>query len=681
VTLRARLTAAFLAVVLGPVVLGAVFVGITVNAVASQRSADRLDAASDAIRAAVGVACQRLHLAAESAALLDGDGKKPDAARQVVARGLAGAVELRGTDGQVMSTAGSLPRAPWADCNAPTPTPAAFAAISASVDVRDDSGRPLGRAFAVEPVDEAFLSRLTGTSGVRVNTLAAGGETTAEDTAVVEAARSLTAGATGATNGGRLVRRVDPEPGQPLTLAISVAGQDPQGLYVMLVAIVLAAGLVAISLAWWLARSTAQPLTELAHAVERVADGDLSARVPVRSQDEVGRLGATFNRMTREMQGYVQALTASRDQLRGQLGVLGDTLSSTHDLQRILQVILQTATAATGAQSGVVLLVDPVSGVLVGQCAEGLPDIDIEAMRVRLGDGLLGAVAATGEPLRGRIDRGGPALSIEEPRCLTYVAVPVAAPLLAPGSALTDLELNLPAARGVLALYNRHGFDDFDDADLVTLRTFAGQAAVAVDNVRMHEEAQRLSLTDPLTGLSNYRYLRESLRREVERASRFRRRLAVLCLDLDRFKKINDTYGHAAGDAVLAEFARRLRAEIREVDFAFRQGGEEFVVLLPETDAVGASILAERLGTAVRRTPVVVMPSSSGSTKGPRRIPMTVSIGIAVFPDHGPNGPAVLEAADDALYAAKSGGRDTHRVAGPLGVAAGAQPPRQARGE
>src|SRR5581483_7375924 len=143
----------------------------------------------------------------------------------------------------------------------------------------------------------------------------------------------------------------------------------------------LCAGLVAVSVAWWLARSTTHPLTELAHAVERVANGDLTARVPVRSQDEVGRLGATFNRMTREMQGYVQALTASRDQLRGQLGVLGDTLWSTHDLQ--------TAPAATGAQSGVVLLVDPVSGVLVGQCAEGPPDIHIEAMRVRLGDGLL----------------------------------------------------------------------------------------------------------------------------------------------------------------------------------------------------------------------------------------------------------------------------------------------------
>jgi diguanylate cyclase (GGDEF)-like protein len=266
------------------------------------------------------------------------------------------------------------------------------------------------------------------------------------------------------------------------------------------------------------------------------------------------------------------------------------------------------------------------------------------------------------------------------------VAVPFAAPVAGPTTGLESPSEGPPSARGVLALYNRHGFDEFDDADLVTLRTFAGQAAVAVDNVRVHEEAQRLSLTDPLTGLSNYRYLRESLRREVERASRFGRTLAVLALDLDRFKDINDTNGHAAGDAVLAEFARRLRAEIREVDFAFRQGGEEFVCLLPETDSAGGAVVAERLGAAVRRAPVIVVSANSASEgEPPRRIPVTVSIGVAVYPDHGPTGAAVLEAADDALYAAKAAGRDTFRLAGsgddgPLGASRGPQPPRQSRG-
>ncbi|MBM0229790.1 GGDEF domain-containing protein, partial [Micromonospora sp. ATA51] len=170
-----------------------------------------------------------------------------------------------------------------------------------------------------------------------------------------------------------------------------------------------------------------------------------------------------------------------------------------------------------------------------------------------------------------------------------------------------------------------------------------------------------LSLTDPLTGLWNYRYLRESIRREVERANRFGRMLSVLALDLDRFKDVNDTWGHAAGDAVLVEFARRVRGEIREVDLAFRHGGEEFVVLLPETDARGAAIVAERLGAVVRGSPVPV----DGHSGEPVLVPVTVSIGIAVYPDHAATGQQVLDAADDALYAAKAAGRDGYRLAQP----------------
>ncbi|WP_432985379.1 diguanylate cyclase [Dactylosporangium sp. CA-233914] len=684
-TLRARLTAAFLAVVLGPVLLGAVFVGVAVAAVSDRRASERLDAGTDNLRAAIAVACQRLRLAAETAALL---ADRPDAAQTAVGRGLARAVEVTRADGSVYTSAGDAPARPWADCAAPTTS--AFAAISASVEVLDAAGRRIGRAYAVEPVDATLLGWLASASGgVRISSLAPGTPAGAEESGIIEVARGLVPGATGTTDAGRLVRRLDPQPGQPLTLALSIPAPDTQGLYAVLVAVVVCAGLVAVSVAWWLARSTTQPLTELAQAVERVADGDLGARVPVRSQDEVGRLGQTFNRMTREMQGYVQALTASRDQLRGQLGVLGDTLAGTHDLDRILQVILQTATAATGAQAGVVVMADPTGTELCGQVSEGLAGLDVTGLRLALGEGLLGGVAASGEPRRGRVDRDGPILAAGEPRCVTYVAVPIAAPAAGPTTGLEGYSDRPPAARGVLALYDRHGFDEFDDADLVTLRTFAGQAAVAVDNVRVHEEAQRLSLTDPLTGLSNYRYLRESLRREVERASRFGRALAVLALDLDHFKEVNDTHGHAAGDAVLAEFARRLRAEIREVDFAFRQGGEEFVALLPETDAGGAAVLAERLGAAVRRSPVIVVSSDAG--RPPRRIPVTVSIGIAVYPHHGATGAAVLEAADDALYAAKAGGRDTYRLASGAsgakasaevtpGAAKAAQPPRQSRG-
>jgi diguanylate cyclase (GGDEF)-like protein len=173
--------------------------------------------------------------------------------------------------------------------------------------------------------------------------------------------------------------------------------------------------------------------------------------------------------------------------------------------------------------------------------------------------------------------------------------------------------------------------------------------------VRRHREAQRLSITDPLTGLGNYRYLRECLRREVERASRFGRELGVLALDLDRFKEVNDGYGHRAGDAVLAEFAHRVRRVVREVDLVFRRGGEEFVILLPETDAAGCVTAANRLGTAIRGGAFTVDAAAG--------VRITVSIGIAVFPGHAGTGLEVLDVADAALYAAKAAGRDTFVLA------------------
>ncbi|WP_344319090.1 sensor domain-containing diguanylate cyclase, partial [Actinocatenispora thailandica] len=373
---------------------------------------------------------------------------------------------------------------------------------------------------------------------------------------------------------------------------------------------------------------------------------------------------------------YVQALTASRDQLRGNLGMLGDTLSNTHDLDGILSVILETAMAATGAQSGVVLLVDGPDGAhpnqLVARCADGFDGRirSLSSIHVALGEGLLGGVAQGGEPRRGRAD--GIVLAPTEPRCRTYIAVPFSGSARPNPTGTADSgDGEHGQLRGVLALYDRLGQDDFDDADLGTLRTFAGQAAVAVDNVLLHQETERLSLTDPLTELWNYRYLRVALANEVERATRFERRLSVLAMDLDRFKEVNDTYGHSAGDAVLVAFAQRIRAEIREIDLACRQGGEEFVVLLPETDRAGAVALAERICAAVRDLRV---PIAAPDGREPWEIQVTVSVGIAVYPDHGGTGQEVLDAADDALYAAKAAGRDTWRLAAGRTRRRGSQP-------
>ncbi|GHJ50389.1 hypothetical protein Cs7R123_77310 [Catellatospora sp. TT07R-123] len=855
-TLRARLTTAFLAVVLSPVLLGAFFVGTTVSTVSHERADERLSVAAGAVRTAVGSLCGQLRAVAEAVAAAPGD-RRMAVAEHLVGTGLAAGVHIDG--GTSGDTTRQAPPPPWADCAGPDPQVRAdliggYEALSARVPLPGKDGGSVAAAVAV---DADLIQRLAQAGGAQLTLLPGSGlpdgargtgpaadpadpgaaddvaaeaeakpdpdaaapadgqpqdgqpqdgqpqdgqpqdgqpqdgqpqdgqptadgagidglptgagplaepgdqtnpgnpgdaaeqpsgqpsgqaggagdaPTPATDTAdpadtpadatdtaddgqvvaldpapqetaaaaddealhttvgdadvaaVTGLARALGDGAVATAPNGHLVSRLGPVAGEPLPLAVSLPARPPTGMYVLLIGVVLLTAVMAVTVAWWLARTATSPVVELAAAADRVAGGDLEARVPVRGDDELGRLAIAFNHMTRELQTYVAALTASRDQLRGHLGVLGDTLAGTHDLDRILRVILQTARHATGASAGVVLLADPATGALIGQCTEGLDESwttgERGTLRVPYGSGLTGAVAATGVPSLGRVDRDGLLLDPGEPACRTYMVVPFSAPGLADAGYLPPGAL--PGARGVLALYDRLGRDEFDDADLVTLRTFAGQAAVAVDNVRVHEEAQRLSVTDPLTGLFNYRSLRESLRRESERAARFGRRLCVLALDLDRFKEINDSYGHAAGDAVLAEFAQRIRYEIREVDVAFRHGGEEFVVLLPETDEVGGIAVAERLCESVRREPIVV-PSRDGVED--LFVNVTVSIGLAVLPDHGQNGSAVLQAADDALYAAKGAGRDTFQVAvvGSVlcptgGASSSPQAPRQARG-
>ena len=189
---------------------------------------------------------------------------------------------------------------------------------------------------------------------------------------------------------------------------------------------------------------------------------------------------------------------------------------------------------------------------------------------------------------------------------------------------------------------------------------------------------RRLSVTDALTGLGNLRHLRNGLRLEIERANRFGRTLGVLVVDLDHFKTVNDRYGHRAGDAVLVEFARRVGGLVREVDRTFRQGGEEFVILLPETDVAGSVTAARRIRDAVRARPFPInavagsvasdaaqRPSHGGCAGPGTSVSVTVSIGVAVFPRHALTEVEVLHAADRALYAAKTAGRDTYALAVP----------------
>jgi diguanylate cyclase (GGDEF)-like protein len=185
----------------------------------------------------------------------------------------------------------------------------------------------------------------------------------------------------------------------------------------------------------------------------------------------------------------------------------------------------------------------------------------------------------------------------------------------------------------------------------------ADQLALALANLKLRQSLRDLSVRDPLTGLFNRRYLSESLAREIARARRRSKTVAVMAFDLDHFKAFNDDYGHPAGDAVLVAFARILQANSRSEDIACRQGGEEFVLILPEMEM---EVAMRRAGDLMKRLAGLDLVHD-----GQLLPPLSTSIGLAIYPDHGATPEALLAQADAALYAAKANGRNRFSVAPP----------------
>lgn len=332
----------------------------------------------------------------------------------------------------------------------------------------------------------------------------------------------------------------------------------------------------------------------------------------------------------------VAELERSRVEFRHALRRLGDALEAS-DRAGIIDVLVDTTCLITGADT---TTFHQAAGSHLEPRATGGRGAG-PGQRLAVGDGVAGA-AATGEPVRWPPAPSGPAPA--EPAASSAIAVPVYA---------------RSRLYGVLAAYRSPDRAGFGTGDLDDLVAFAHQAEAALDNTFLYEETRRLSLTDGLTSIWNRRQFDLSCAQELKRANRFGEPFAVVICDLDDFKSINDRYHHPGGDAVLIEFAQRLVAATREVDFVGRYGGEEFVLILPRTDCQGAEVVAE----AIRRATADV-----AFDTGHGKVGVTVSIGLACHPEHGGSPQHLVDAADAALFEAKAAGKNAVRTA-PTGSA------------
>jgi diguanylate cyclase (GGDEF)-like protein len=207
---------------------------------------------------------------------------------------------------------------------------------------------------------------------------------------------------------------------------------------------------------------------------------------------------------------------------------------------------------------------------------------------------------------------------------------------------------------GVLMVDNLLSQQEIPPEQISILTAIAGQLGMAIKNARLFQGVEELSITDGLTGLYLMRYFRQRLKEEFFRAERTQGQLSLMILDIDHFKRFNDTYGHQAGDTILRDVAERILANARKVDLTARYGGDEFVILLPDTDAEEAVLLAERLHQTLAGESIKLSDKTI--------LHLTISIGIATYPTHSSTIEELIKRADEALYWVKSHGRNRTRL-------------------
>ncbi len=342
----------------------------------------------------------------------------------------------------------------------------------------------------------------------------------------------------------------------------------------------------------------------------------------------------------------IQGLLERRNEELETLVEIGKALTSSLDLREILSVIMEKVGLLLRPKTWSMLLVDEATGDLTFEIAVSPAADRLKGIRLNKGEGIAGWVALHGEPLlipNVEDDRRF-ASKVDEAVAFTTRSI-ACVPLKSKNRVL-----------GVIELVNSLDDTRFSEADLKILSTIADYAAIAIENARYVEKVRELVVTDDLTGLYNARYLLDVLDYEVDRARRYGYPVSLVFLDLDFFKDVNDTHGHLVGSRLLGEVGQILRGLIRKADVAVRYGGDEFVLVLPNTPKEGAVTLASNLRQRIREHYFL---ADEGY-----RIRLTASFGVATYPTDAQSKLALVRLADQAMYRVKEETRDGVRAAG-----------------
>jgi diguanylate cyclase (GGDEF)-like protein len=402
------------------------------------------------------------------------------------------------------------------------------------------------------------------------------------------------------------------------------------------------------------ARTSVRAVNAVRHALPGPPVGGLVVAPDARTLRQIRRLGLDFvieawrpsDPLPETVLAHLQG--ARRPAVRGggaagtqttarRLAILTDVVKTANSIlepRKVIELVVEKIRQLIPSEAWSLMMVDEEKQELVFEAALGAKARDVTALRLKIGEGVAGWVAQSGKPAIVNDTSRDPRFSPRvDTRTQFQTRSILCAPLASRGRTI-----------GVLEIINKRG-GPFTRADLHLVLTLVEPCAIAIENAILFQRTEQLTITDDLTRLFNSRYLNLYLGREIKRCKRHGIPLSVIFLDLDGFKGINDQYGHLAGSGTLTEVGTILAQGVRESDILARYGGDEFVVVLPETPASGALVIAERLRRAIEEHRFLEPQGIAAR--------ISASFGISTYPDHALSPEGLIQKADQAMYRVK----------------------------